>query len=321
MHDATDTGFARGSSGHDTTPMGGRSALRGRRSDCEALARLIEAARSGTSSAIVVRGEPGIGKSALLEHLLRDVSGLRVLRVSGIESEMELAYAGLHQLCGSLLEGIHSLPAPQAAALGTAFGLRPGRPPDRLLMGLSVLTLLSEAARHQPVLCLVDDAQWLDQASIQTLTFVARRLHAESVVLIFAARASAADQSLARLPELLIEGLGRTDAAALLESASSGPLDERVRDRILAETRGNPLALMELPRWFTTTELAFGVEPGRSRTLTSRMEEGFRRQLATLPEQTQRLLLIASADPLGDAGLLWRAAALCEIPEEAVVPA
>ncbi len=141
-------------------------------------------------------------------------------------------------------------------------------------MGLSLLTLLAEAAQHQPVLCLVDDAQWLDQASIQALGFVARRLEAEAVVLVFAARVSAADASLARLPELLVEGLDRSDAAALLEAAATGPLDERVRDRILAETRGNPLALLELPRWFTTAELAFGGKPGRPRTLTSRMEDG-----------------------------------------------
>lgn len=321
MHAARDTQLPHGSTGGSPQPSTLPPPLRGRQRHCATLELLIESARLGRSGVLVIRGEAGIGKSALLEYVRTVASGVRVLRVAGVESEMELAYAGLHQLCSPLLADLDKLPEPQAVALGTAFGLRSGRPPDRLLMGLSLLTLLSEAAQQEPLLCLVDDAQWLDQASIRALTFVARRIDAESLLLIFAARTDTADESLSRLPELVLEGLGMSDAAALMEAASTGPLDERVRRRILAESHGNPLALVELPRWSTSAELAFGGELHRSRTLTTRMEQGFRRQLVMLPHETRQLLVIASADPLGDPALLWRAAALCDIPPEAIIPA
>jgi DNA-binding CsgD family transcriptional regulator/tetratricopeptide (TPR) repeat protein len=287
--------------------------LRGRRNECETLTGLIEAARSDRSAVLVVRGEPGIGKTALLDYLASAASGSRILRVAGVESQMELPFAGLHQLCRPLMDEVTRLPAPQADALGTAFGLRTGHPPDRFLIGLAALTLLSEGARERPLLCLVDDAQWLDQASAQTLTFVARRLVAESVVLVFAARTIEDQQRWAGLPQLTVRGLAETDAETLLESAMSSPLDDRVRHRILAEAHGNPLALLELARWLTATELAFGPHPAETRTLTSRMEEGFRRQLEPLPDQSRRLLLTAAAEPLGDVDLLWRAAALIGI--------
>jgi AAA ATPase domain len=220
--------------------------LRGRRRECHALDRLVEAARAGESQALVVRGEPGVGKTALLDYLAEHAGGCRVARVAGVEAERELAFAGLHQLCAPMLGRLQRLPTPQRAALRTAFGLGPGAAPDRFLVGLAVLSLLAEAADEHPLICLVDDEQWLDHASAQVLAFVARRLAAESVGLVLAARIPG--DELAGLPELVVEGLGEADARALLEAALTGPLDARVRDQIVAEARGNPLALVELPR-------------------------------------------------------------------------
>ncbi|MFI7065132.1 AAA family ATPase [Kribbella sp. NPDC050124] len=302
-------------------PNCGRRELRGRRDECDALDGVVKAARSGRSAVLVVRGEPGFGKSALLDYVVRAAAGCRVLQVAGVESQMELAFAGLHQLCGPLLGTLERLPDPQTEALGTALGLRAGHRPDRFLVGLATLSLLAEAAREQPLVCVVDDAHWLDQASAQTLTFVARRLVAESVALVVATRTSDEDEPWAGLPELNIRGLGAADAIAVLELAVPGPLDLRVRDRIVDETRGNPLALWELPRWLTPTELAFGPERADGKALTSRMEEGFRRQLEPLPEQSRLLLLTAAAEPLGDRDLLWRAAARLGIGTETVRPA
>ncbi|MEU4294794.1 LuxR C-terminal-related transcriptional regulator [Kribbella sp. NPDC026596] len=236
-------------------------------------------------------------------------------------SEMELPFAGVHQLCSPLLDGLDGLPAPQAEALGTALGLRAGRPPDRFLIGLAVLTLLSERAADRPLVCLVDDAQWLDYASAQTLAFVARRLAAEPVVMVFATRTGEGDESWAGFPQLMIDGLSQNDAVAVLDAAVTTPLDSRVRDRILAETRGNPLALLELPRWSSATELTFGPELPAAASFTRRMEEGLRRQVEPLPPQTRRLLLIAAAEPLGDVGLLWRAAEQLGVDMDSVIPA
>jgi hypothetical protein len=256
----------------------------------------------------VVDGEPGIGKSALLQHVVLAASGCRVLRVDGVESEMELAFAGLHQLCHPLLDRLGRLPAPQANALGVAFGISTGDPPDRFLIGLAALSLLAEGARDQPLVCLIDDAHWLDHASAQALAFVARRLEAEGVVLVIATRPDEGGITWLRCPRLNVRGLARSEAEALLESTITSPLDGRVRERILAETRGNPLALVELPRWFSSTELAFGPQPGGGSTLTSRMEEAFGRELDALPQESRRLLLVAAAEPLGDMALLWGAA-------------
>ena len=278
--------------------------LRGRSRERAVLDRMIEAARQGRSEALVLRGEAGVGKSALLDALVTRVNGCQVARAVGIESEMELAYAGLHQLCRPFLDGMERLARPQHEALGTAFGLLSGTAPDRFLVGLAVLNLLSDAAAQQPVLCVVDDAQWLDLMSARILAFVARRLEAESVVMVFAVR-EGEDHELAGLAELEIRGLDDADARALLDSVLPGPVDPRVRDRIVAETRGNPLALLELPQAWTAAELADGLSAG---TLAGRIEESFVRRLEVLPPDTRLLLLTAAAEPLGDAPLLWQAA-------------
>ena len=281
--------------------------LRGRQAECRTLDALLDDLRSGESRALVLRGEPGVGKSALLEYVAERASGCRVVRAAGVQSEMELPFAGLHQLCAQMLDRLEHLPGPQRDALGTAFGLTGGQVPDRFLVSLAALTLLSDAAEERPLVCLVDDAQWLDRASTQALAFVARRLSAESVAVIFAVRVSE-DLELTRLPELVIDGLGDDDARALLGFELAGPLDERVRDRIVAETRGNPLALLELPRGLTPAQLAGGFGLPDALPLSGQIEESFRRRLEPLPVESRRLLLVAAAEPIGDRGLVWRAA-------------
>src|SRR5271170_5561710 len=266
-----------------------------------ALSRLLDGARAGRSGVLVLRGEPGVGKTALLDWMVESAAGLRVVRVAGVESEMELAFAALQQLCAPMLDMLASLPDPQRDALRVAFGLETGPVPDRFLVGLAVLSLLSEVAERQPLLCVVDDAQWLDRASAQALAFVARRLLADPVALVFAAREEG--EEFRGLPELTVGGLGDGDARELLSSVIGGPLDERVRDRIVAETRGNPLALLELPRGVPGVD---GV-PGSSRGI----EESFR----------QRLMLVAAAEPAGEPALVWRAAERLEIGAEALAPA
>ena len=278
----------------------------GRRRECDVLDRILDAVRGGAGRALVVRGEPGVGKTALLDYLAEQASGCRVARVAGVESEMELAYAGLHQLLTPMLDRLERLPGPQREALRTAFGLSSGAAPDRFLVGLATLSLLAEVAEEHPLLCLVDDEQWLDSASAQVMAFVARRLVAESVGLVFAARVPS--DELAGLPELVVEGLREADARALLAAALSGPLDARVRDRIVAEARGNPLALLELPGGVTPAELAGGFALPDAVPLSGRIEESFRRRLDALPADTRMLLLVAAAHPVGDPVLVWRAA-------------
>src|SRR5580700_6802586 len=279
-----------------------------------ALSQLLDTARGGRSGVLVMRGEPGVGKTALLEYAVESAAGLRVARVAGVESEMELAFAALQQLCAPMLDKLEALPDPQRNALGVAFGLNTGAAPDRFLVGLAALGLLSEAAEQQPLLCVIDDAQWLDRASAQALAFAARRLLAEPVALVFATREPGEEYR--GLPELLVGGLGAGDARELLSSVIRGPLDERVRDRIVAETRGNPLALLELPRGVPELPGMPGL-PG----LPGRIEDSFRGRLEVLPAATQRLMLVAAAEPAGDPALVWRAAERLGIGAGAVAPA
>src|SRR6266702_3627260 len=296
--------------------------LRGRRQQCRAVDGLLADVRAGRSRALVVRGEPGIGKTALLGYAADTAQDFQLVRAEGVESEMELPFAALHQLCGGMLGRLGALPGPQRDALGVAFGLCSGRVPDRFLVGLAVLGLLSEVAADQPLLGLVDDGQWLAQASAQALAFVARRLDAESVALLFGTRDLAAAGALAGLPALPLEGLSDADAQAILATVFPGWLDERVRDRIIAESGGNPLALLELPRGVTAAELAGGFGMADPLPLTDRIEQSFLRRIAPLPDMTRLLLLLAATEPVGDPALLWRAAGNLGISaEDAAAPA
>src|SRR5687768_143276 len=282
---------------------GGR--LRGRAKECALLDDLVSAIRRGESRSLVLRGEAGIGKTALLEYLVASASDLTVMRAMGVASDMELPYAGLHQLCGPLLDRLESLPVPQRQAIEIVFGLSAGGAPDRFLVGLAVLSLFSEVAEQRPLLCVVDDAQWLDQSSALTLAFVARRLLAEPVGLVFAAREPG--EELQHVPELEVRGVHNGDARALLSSAVRFKLDERVRDRIIAEMRGNPLALLELPRGLTARQLAGGFGLVEAQGLAGRIEESFVRRVEMLSDSARRLLLIAAAEPVGDPLLLLAA--------------
>src|SRR3954466_6571076 len=201
--------------------------LLGRAGERQALDRLLENVRGGQSAVLVIRGEAGVGKTALLHYCARQASGFRVARIAGVESEMELPFAGLHQLCAPMLGRLGALPEPQQAALGVALGLSCGGAPDRFLVALAALSLLAEVSAERPLLCLVDDAQWLDAASAKVLGFVARRLLAESVAIVFAVRDSTDERELLGLPELGLGGLAENDARALLASVIPGRLDER----------------------------------------------------------------------------------------------
>jgi DNA-binding CsgD family transcriptional regulator/tetratricopeptide (TPR) repeat protein len=295
--------------------------LRDRHVESEVLDRLVEAVRAGKSQALVVRGEAGVGKTALLDHMVERATGCRVARVAGVQSEMELAFAGLHQLCAPMLDRDERLPDPQRDALRTSFGLSAGPAPDRFMVGLAVLGLLAEVAQERPLICVLDDAQWLDSASVQALAFGARRLVAESVALVFATRDPHEVQELTGLEQLLVAGLPDDDARALLGSAVSGPVDDRLVCRFVAETRGNPLALLELPKGLTPAELAGGFGLPGARPLPNWIEESYRRRLEALPAQTRRLLLVAAAEPLGDPVLVWRAADQLGVGVEAAAPA
>ncbi|MBD0424734.1 AAA family ATPase [Streptomyces sp. TRM S81-3] len=290
------------------TGAGRRPGLLGREAECEQFERLLAAVRAGESRSLVVRGEAGVGKSALLEHLTKAASDCRVVGAAGVQSEMELAFAAVHQLCVPLLNRLNDLPAPQRDALGTAFGMHAGSAPDHFLVGLGVLSLLAAAAEDRPLVCVIDDAQWLDRASAQVLAFVARRLFAESVACVFAVRDLGEQDELAGLPVMDVAGLRDDDARALLGTVVLGRLDEQLRDQILGEARGNPLALLELPRELPSLKLAGGFVAPAARTLSGRIEKTFQRRLERLPAPTRRLLLLAAAEPLGDPVLLWRAA-------------
>jgi DNA-binding CsgD family transcriptional regulator len=291
------------------------AALVGRQAECGVLDQLAHAVRAGESRALVVRGDLGVGKTALLDYLAGRAPGCRVARAAGAQSEMELAFAGLHQLCAPMLDRLEALPAPQQDALRVAFGMNAGPAPGLFLVGLAALSLLSEVAAGQPLICLVDDEQWLDHASAKVLSFAARRLGAESVGLVFAARVPSTD--LAGLPELALGGLQEADARALLSSVLPGLIDTRVRDQLVAETRGNPLALLELPRGLTPAQLAGGFGLPGAVPLAGSVEENFRRRVQALPSPARQLLLLAAADPTGDPALVWRAASGLGVGTEA----
>ncbi len=299
------------------------SGLRGRRNECARLDGLLAGVRAGRSAALVVRGEAGVGKTALLDYVAESAADLRVLRAAGVESEMELAFAALHQICGPVQDRLVRLPAPQRDALGIAFGLQAGPPPDRFLIGLAVLSLLAAAAEDGPLVCLMDDARWLDRAWARVLAFAARRLVAESVLMTFAVREPDAD--LDGLPELVVGGLREADARQLLRSVVPWPLDDRVAGQIVAETRGNPLALLELPRGLSPAQLAggFGLPDTQPQelTLSGRIEDSFLRRVAALPGPARQWLVVAAAEPTGDLALVWRAAARLGLPASVAAPA
>lgn len=298
---------------------GGR-VLFGRQDEQQRLAELCDRARAGESGVLVIHGEAGIGKTALLAEVLTKADGLRTIRISGAESEMELAYAGVQQLCGPILAYVDRLPDPQKNALRVALGLRDGAAPDRLLVGLSVLTLLGDAGAERPTVCIIDDAQWVDRASLQALNFAARRLVADPVVMIFANRTPGVGHELNGLPELNLSGLTHSHASALLDEVLPGPLDETVRENILAEADGNPLALLELRRAMAPAVLAGGYGLTAA-SVARRIEREYGQRLRELPPATQTLLLIAAAEPTGDPAWLWAAAARLHLDASASAPA
>jgi DNA-binding CsgD family transcriptional regulator len=295
------------------------ASLVGRRREREVLERLLQSAASGESGVLVVLGEPGVGKTALLDFAIEAAARFRTVRTIGIESEVELPFAAAQQLCAPILERRQGLPAPQRLALEVAFGLADGPAPNAFLVGLAILGLLAEAATDRPLLCVVDDAQWLDRASAAALSIVARRLTAENVVLLVAARDLGA--TFAGLPELTVRGLGRTEARTLLETVLQAPVDGQVLDRVVVETGGNPLALLELPRGLSPAQLAGGFGLPAAVPLHAGIEERFVRWFAALPIDARRLVLLAAADPTGDAALIWRAADRFGIGESAALAA
>jgi DNA-binding CsgD family transcriptional regulator len=302
--------------------------LLGRRDECAALDRLVEDVLASSSRVLVVRGEAGVGKSALLAYLSGRIAGeagrgggWRITSAVGVESEMDLAYSGLHQLCAPLFDHLGELPVAQRDALATVFGLSTGPAPDRFLVGLATLTLLAQAAEHRPLACIIDDAQWLDQASAQLFGFVARRLLAERVALVCAARAGIGDGMLAGLPELKIRGLSDGDARPLLLGSVHGPIDAAVTNQIIAESHGNPLALLELPRTWQAVKVAGGFGLPAGQPVAGKIEHSYLQRLRLLPAETQLLVLIAAAEPLGDPVLLRRAAGALGIDMTAAAPA
>ena len=283
-------------------------AFRGRAPEREALDGLLDRVRGGESAVLVIRGEAGIGKTALMRYCARQASGCRLVEIDGVESEIKLPLAALYQLCTPLLSCLAALPEPQQRALRVAFGLAAEPAPDLFILGLAVLSLLAENAAARPLVCLVDDAQWLDEASSQVLGFVGRRLLAEPVGLLFAVREAADERIFPDLPALTVEGLTDQDARALLTAAVPGQLDKRVRDRVVAETRGNPLGLLELARGMSEAELAGGFAGPPEASLPGHLKDHYLRQVRALPGSARQLMLLAAADPTGDATLLWRAA-------------
>ena len=282
---------------------------------------MLDRIRDGESAVLVLRGAAGIGKTALMHYCARQASGCRVAQIAGVESELEMPFAALQQLCAPMLGDLTSLPTPQQQALRVAFGLAAGNPPDRFMVGLAALGLVAEVAAKRPLVCLIDDAQWLDEASGQILAFVGRRLLAEPILLLLSVRETDDERLFPVLPTLTLEGLIEEDARALLRAAVPGHLDQKVRDRIVAETGGNPLALLELPRGMSPAELAGGFGVPRRDSVPGHIEKHYARRVRALAEPTQRLILLAAADPTGDATLLWAAAQTLGVPRGAAIAA
>jgi DNA-binding CsgD family transcriptional regulator len=296
--------------------------LRGRQSECATLDALVSKVRAGASQVLVLRGEAGVGKTALLDYLASSLHpSCRLARTAGVEAEVEMPFSGLHQLCAPMLDHLDRLPGPQRDALATAFGKHTGPPPDRFLVGLAVLSLLADVAGEQPLVCVIDDAQWLDPISAQTLAFVARRQLADPVALVFAMRGEHEDRELAGQPTLDVRGLRDADAHALLDTVLTGEVDHRVREAIVAETRGNPLALLELPRGLSTAELSFGFGLADAVPLETHLEQGFAERLAALPGPTRLFLLAAALEPVGDLSMLGRAVQRLDVDLAASAPA
>ncbi|MEV6414001.1 AAA family ATPase [Kribbella sp. NPDC051718] len=295
--------------------------LLGRQSECAVLDQLVADVLAGGSRVLVLRGDAGVGKTALLAYLSGRVAGWRVATVTGVESEMEVAYSGLHQLCAPLLDHLERLPEPQRDALATVFGLSAGPVPDRLMVGLATLSLVAEAAEKHPLICIVEDSQWLDRSSVQVFGFVARRLLAERVAFVCAARTGVEDDVFDGLRSLQITGLEDADARTLLLGTMHGPLDVAVSDQIIVESHGNPLALLELPRTWTPADLAGGFGLPDSHAVAGKIERSYRRRLLSLSPETRLLVLTAAAEPLGDAELLRRAAATLGLEMSVAAPA
>ena len=298
-----------------------RHELLGRRHECGMLDRLVAGVRAGQGQVLVLRGEAGAGKTALLDYMLKRAGGCQIIRAAGAESEMELAFAALHQLCASFLDRLGCLPEPQRDALGMAFGVRNGTGPDRFLTGVGFLSLLSEVAGERPLICVVDDAQWLDEASARTLAFAARHLAAGPIAVLMAVRPSGRERELAGLTELAVGGLTDRDARALLSTAVTSRLDERICDQIMADAHGNPGVLLELAAGMSPEKLAGGFGLPGAVELAPQVEESFRKQLAPLPEATRRLLLVAAAEPTADPVLIWQAAGALGVRAADAAPA
>src|SRR4051812_7815023 len=291
--------------------------LVGRVRERQVLDHLLADARHGRSGTLVIRGEAGIGKTALLRYCEHEAVDCQVIHVAGVEDELELPFAALHQLCQPLLDHLSEVPEPQTRALRIAFGLEAGATPGRFMVGPAVLTLLADVAPNKPLVCVIDGAQWVDEASAQVFGFVARRLFAESVVLLLVVRETGNRHRFEGLRTLSLEGLTTDDATTLFTAATAGHVDAQMRDRIVAETRGNPLALLELPRVMSRAELAGDFAIPRSATVSNQMEEHYIRRIRALPEQTQALLMLAAADPTGDPALFWRAGLALGLDPEA----
>lgn len=299
----------------------GQRVLIGRQDEQQRLAELCDRARLGESGVLVVHGGAGMGKTALLADMVTRIDGLRTIAISGAESEMELAYSGVQQLCAPILAHIDRLPDPQKNALRVALGLREGVAPERLLVNLAILTLLGDAGAQRPTVCVVDDAQWVDRASLQALTFAARRLLADQVVMVFANRTPGADRELTGLPELKLDKLAHVHADALLSEVMPGQLDHSVRENILVEADGNPLALLELASAMAPAVLAGGYGLTAATSIENRIEREYDQRLQQLPPATRTLLLIAAAEPTGNPAWLWAASSRLHLDAEASAPA